>query len=121
MDVYLTKQTQKWAKGNGVTNTALKNAATEVAAGQNDGAHGAGVYKKRIAAKKGKGKSGGSRTLLAWNHGDRVVYMFGYDKSEMDVVPKKALKAFKDAAKVWKAKTDEEMKKAVDGGQVKKI
>jgi hypothetical protein len=121
VDVYLTKQAQKWAKSNGVTNTALKDAAAEVAAGQNDGDQGAGVYKKRIAAKRGKGKSGGSRTLLAWNHGDRVVYMFGYDKSEMGVVPKKALKAFKDAAKVWKAQTDEEMKKAVEAGHVKKI
>jgi hypothetical protein len=121
MDVYLTKQAQKWAKGNVVTNTALKDAAAEVAAGHNDGDHGAGVYKKRIAAKKGKGKSGGGRTLLAWNHGERVVYMFGYDKSELDVVPKKALKAIKAAAKVWKAKTDEEMKKAVEDGHVKEI
>ena len=121
MNVYLTRPVQKWAKGNGVTNKVLKDAAIEVADGQYDASHGAGVYKKRIASKDGKGKSGGGRTLLVWNNGDRIVYVFGFDKSEMDNVPAKALKAFKAQAREWKSLTDNEMKQAVECGAIKKI
>ena len=121
MDVYLAKSVQKWAKANAVTYKALKDAAAEVANGQYDASHGAGVYKKRIASKEGQGKRGGGRTLLAWNNGERCVYMYGFDKSETDNVSKQALKALKAASKVWKAKTEEEMKKAVKDGHVKKI
>ena len=46
----------------------------------------------------GQSKRGGGRTLLAWNNGDRFVYMFGFDKSETDNVSKQALKALIELA-----------------------
>ena len=42
---------------------------------------GAGVIKKRVPL-PGRGKSGGARTLVATNKGDRWFFVFGFGKNE---------------------------------------
>ena len=42
---------------------------------------GGGIVKKRIAL-PGRGKSGGSRVLLATNKGDRWFFIFGFEKNQ---------------------------------------
>lgn len=121
MDVYLEKQVQKWADKSGVTDEALMEAAIEISNGIAEVDHGAGVFKKRIASEEGQGKSGGSRVLVAWNHGDRVVYMFGFRKAHKDSVSEDALKEFKKLSKNWKAATDKQMKEAVKNGQLRQL
>ena len=42
---------------------------------------GGGLMKKRVPL-PGRGKSGGARTLVATNRGDRWFFVFGFEKNE---------------------------------------
>ena len=47
----------------------------------NDAERGGGIIKQRVA-RPGQGKSGGFRTVIAYRHGVRAIYLFGFAKSE---------------------------------------
>jgi hypothetical protein len=48
-----------------------------------DAALGGGVFKKRVAL-EGRGKSGGARTIVITNRGDRWFFVYGFEKNERD-------------------------------------
>jgi hypothetical protein len=58
---------------------------------------GGGVVKKRVAL-PGRGKSGGSRTLVATNKADRWFFLFGFEKSERANISDQELHALQSAA-----------------------
>ena len=68
-----------------------------MAAGLHDADLGGGLLKKRIA-KPGQGKSGGFRTLVATNKGDRWVFVFGFSKNERSNIDKDEEQALKTLA-----------------------
>lgn len=53
---------------------------------------GGGVVKKRVAS-PGRGKSGGSRVLVATNKGDRWFFVFGFEKNQQGNISAKEVKA----------------------------
>lgn len=60
---------------------------------------GGGLLKKRIA-RPGQGKSGGFRTIVATNRGDRWFFVYGFAKNEranIDDVEEAALKKLAEA------------------------
>jgi len=59
---------------------------------------GGGVFKKRIAL-PGRGKSGGTRTLLATNRNDRWIFMYGFEKDERTNISDKERDALRMMAK----------------------
>ena len=63
-------------------------------AGLIDADLGGGLYKKRVA-RTGQGKSGGFRTLVATNRGDRWIFVFGFAKNERDNINKKEQESLK--------------------------
>lgn len=103
------------ADDTGLDDEDLNHAAKEVAEGIVEANLGGGVYKKRIAL-PGKGKSGGSRTLLAFKKGEHTFYLYGFNKSERSNISKKELRALKSAASVWFLMPTRELRKAVKIG-----
>ncbi len=65
----------------GLSDAALCKAVEEMRQGLIDADLGAGVIKKRVPL-PGRGKSGGARTLVATNKGDRWFFVFGFGKNE---------------------------------------
>lgn len=65
----------------GLSDAALCKAVVEMRQGLIDADLGAGVIKKRVPL-PGRGKSGGARTLVATNKGDRWFFVFGFGKNE---------------------------------------
>jgi len=55
------------------------------------------VLKKRVA-RPGRGKSGGARTLVATNRGDRWFFVFGFEKNVRANVSAKELAALQSLA-----------------------
>lgn len=53
---------------------------------------GGGVVKKRVPL-PGRGKSGGARTLLATNKGDRWFFVFGFEKNDRANISVQELRA----------------------------
>lgn len=68
--VFKVRDFDRWMRKTSLSDEALCVAVAEMAAGLVDADLGGGVLKKRIAV-PGKGKSGGFRTLVATNKGDR--------------------------------------------------
>ncbi|HEV6964763.1 MULTISPECIES: type II toxin-antitoxin system RelE/ParE family toxin [Roseateles] len=78
--VFKTKSFDRWAK-KVLTDALLCAAAREIEQGVYEADLGQGVCKKRIAV-SGKGKSGGTRTLVAKQHAAAIIFLVGREKNE---------------------------------------
>ena len=97
MSIYKNKWFHRWAKTEGLPEKALCAAAQEMVAGLFEADLGGGLLKKRIA-RAGQGKSGGFRTLVATNRGDRWVFVFGFPKNARSNIDKDEREALKKLA-----------------------
>ena len=118
--VLKTKSFQRWAVKSGLTDHALHCAVTEMINGLIDAELGGGLVKKRIAV-PGKGKRGGARTLLATNHADRWVFLFGFEKNERTNVTDKELAALKLLAGDLLALNDEQVAETISQGYLVEV
>lgn len=113
--IYKTKVFDRWANEQGLTDQSLCQAIREMSAGLIDADLGGGLYKKRVGRtgrRTGKGKSGGFRTLVATNRGDRWIFVFGFAKNERDNINKKEKDALKKLASYYLSLSLEALLKA---------
>ena len=115
MRIYKTRQFDKWAGKEGLTDAALTAAVGEMENGLIDADLGGHVVKKRVAL-PGRGKSGGARTLLAWRIGDRAFFVYGFAKNERDNIDDKELKALKQLAAIQLALNATQLEHALTAG-----
>jgi hypothetical protein len=78
--VFKTKSFTRWARGL-LSDAALCEAALEIEQGIYEADLGHGVCKKRIAL-PGEGKRSGTRTLVAKQHGEAIIFLVGREKSD---------------------------------------
>ena len=97
MAIYKTRWFDRWARKQGSTKPSLCVAVREMAAGLYEADLGGGLLKKRIA-RPGQGKSGGFRTLVATNKGNRWVFVYGFPKNERSNIDKDEEEALKKIA-----------------------
>lgn len=97
MKIYKTRWFERWSRKQDIEDLTLCNAVSEIAAGLFEADLGGGLIKKRIA-RPGKGKSGGFRTLLATNQGDRWIFVYGFAKNERSNIDRDEEKQFKELA-----------------------
>ena len=119
MRIFKTKVFNKWAKGL-LTDESLLEAAYEIAVGNFDASLGQKVYKKRIAV-AGKGKSGGARTIVAYQEGNNLFFVDGFTKGEKANVTPVEKVALQNAAKVYLALSTTDLNKAVKANKLIEI
>ena len=117
MATYETRSFSRWAKKEGLNATALCAAVSEMASGLFEADLGSGLLKKRIA-RAGQGKSGGYRTLVATNRGDRWVFVFGFPKNERSNIDKDEREALKKLAEQLLALAPKALKTAMEAGEL---
>lgn len=81
MQIPAVRAFQRFATKAGLNAKALHAAADEIARGLWHADLGGGLIKKRVA-RPGQGRRGGFRVIVAWRHGDRLVFLFGFAKNE---------------------------------------
>lgn len=81
MRIFKTRTFSRWARKEKVWDSLLCTAVNEMETGLIDANLGGGVYKKRVALGS-RGKSGGARTVLAYQSGANAYFVFGFAKSE---------------------------------------
>lgn len=106
MRIFKHKRFGQWAKHEGILDSTLKKAAHEILNGLFDAYLGGGLYKKRVA-RAGQGKRGAYRTLVAFNGGDRSIFVFGFAKNERSNIGIVEKQIFKRLAKDYLNATDE--------------
>ena len=92
MRIFKTKWFQKWAKKEKVSESALRKVIEEMERGLVDADLGGHVYKKRVAI-QGRGKSGGVRTLIAYQVEDKAFFIYGFAKNKRANISTKELEA----------------------------
>lgn len=116
MVIYKTKWFARWSRKNGLSDSSICAAVSEMTNGLYDANLGGGLYKKRIA-KQGHGKSGGFRTLLASNLGNRWFFMYGFEKNQRSNIDKDEEDALKLLAEKLLALSNKEIEQATQSGE----
>jgi hypothetical protein len=117
MRVFKSRTFHQWAKSERLGDKSLKSAVDEMERGLFEANLGNGLYKKRVA-RKGQGKSSGYRTIIALKKNDRIVFMYGYAKSERDNISDKEEIAYKKLARYYLDITNSELNILIKIGEL---
>ncbi len=120
MAVYKTRWFDRWARKEGLAASGLCAAVQEMRQGLVDADLGGGLVKKRIG-RPGQGKSGGYRTLVATNKGNRWVFVYGFSKDERSNIDKDETEALKKLAAYLLSLTAQAVTKAKQAGELMEV
>ena len=115
MRIILAKTVNQWfLNEKDVSEEDLLQAADQIMEGVYDASLGRGIYKKRISSKSGKGKSGGSRLLVAYKKESDLFFMYAFNKNERDNIGTKEKEILKIRAKIYFEMAETDIAKAVN-------
>ena len=117
MRILKTKLFHRWAKKNQLTNDILVKAVHEIEQGLVEADLGGNVYKKRVAT-KGKGKSGGVRTLLAYQVQTKVFFLYAFEKKQRGNISEKETKALKTLGDYLLTLTNRQINEKIENGSL---
>lgn len=117
---FKTRHFARWMRKTELTDLALCEAVAEMAQGLLDADLGGGIVKKRVAL-PGRGKSGGARTLVATNKGNRWFFVFGFEKNDRANITDSELEALQDLAHDLLARTGPQLDLAVQERALEEI
>ena len=117
MAVYKTRWFDRWARKEELAVSSLCAAVREMTNGLFDADLGGGLFKKRIG-RPGQGKSGGFRTWVATNKGNRWVFVYGFPKSERANIDKDEAEALKKLATQLLSLTAQAVTRATEAGEL---
>ena len=120
MRAFKTKEFARWARREGLGNSALARAVVEMERGLIDARLGGTVVKKRVAL-PGRGKRGSTRTLLAFEKGDKAFFIYGFAKNERANVGDRELQALKLLARELLGYSAQMLIEAIDAGELIEI
>lgn len=120
MAVYKTRWFERWTRKEGLAMSSLCAAVQEMTAGLIHADLGGGLVKKRIG-RPGQGKSGGYRTLVATNKGNRWGFVLGFPKNARSNIDKDEAEALKKLAAHLLSLTPQALGKAVSAGELMEV
>lgn len=106
-----------WAKSEKLSDSALMDAVNEIQNGLYDANLGGGLFKKRVA-RTGQGKSGGYRTIIAYKHDNKAIFMFGFAKNERANISHKEELIYKKLAGYFLKLTENELQLLIKNGEL---
>jgi hypothetical protein len=110
----------RWARKNGISDKLLIEAITEFESGLFEASLGNHLFKKRIAL-AGKGKSGGTRTILFYQKGKKLVFCFGFEKSNQSNLADWEEKLLQQLSDMYQNTTEEELLSDIKDGDLIQI
>jgi hypothetical protein len=118
--VYKTKPFGRFARKARISDADLWETARLADLGQVDADLGGGVIKQRIA-RRGQGKSGGSRCIILFRLRARAVFVYGFEKKDLGNIRADELEAFRELAKLILGYSDAEIARRVADGALIEI
>jgi hypothetical protein len=120
MRIYKLKGFARFQRKERIADRALAKAVEDAEAGLIDADLGGGLYKQRIA-RRGQGKSGGYRTLVAFRQGDLALFLYGFAKSDRANVDDDELEAWRRIARVYLGLDAEKLEQAVAAKEITEV
>jgi hypothetical protein len=120
MHVFVNKQFRRFANENALSDALLCKAVREISTGLAHANLGGGVYKQRIA-RKGKGKSGGFRTIVFFKAHKVAFFILGFAKNVEDNLERDEVAGLKDLAERMLSYDEKTIALALKNGALKEI
>lgn len=118
--VFKTKGMTRYSRREKIPDADLMEAVDRAKRGLIDADLGGGLIKQRIA-RKGQGKSGGYRVIVAYRAQSRVVFLYGFAKSDTDNISPSQLQTFRTIGANWLAADASTIQQAIDEGELQEI
>ena len=100
MRIFKVKTFARFARRERIADRDLSVAIERTASGLVDADLGGGVIKQRVA-RRGQGRSGGYRTLIAYRGEEFAVFLFGFAKNERNNIDPGELRDLQTIAGQW--------------------
>ena len=101
-----TKYFSRWARKEGIADSSLCEAISELESGLCETNLGNHLFKKRLAL-PGKGKSSGARTILFYQKGEKLIFCFGFSKNQQENLSDVQLKVLNKLSNFFQNINDE--------------
>jgi hypothetical protein len=120
MRVFKTRVFDRWAGKVGITDSALLKAVADIERGLIDADLGSNLFKQRVAL-PGRGKSGGTRTLLATRFAGTLYFLFGFEKSDRDNITQRELGIYQSLASNLVALNNTQIETALNANELMEV
>jgi hypothetical protein len=120
LGIFKTKWFVRYARRERIGDDSLREAIERADRGLVDGDLGGDVIKQRVA-RKGQGRSGGYRVLIAYRRSNRAVFLYGFAKSERENIDDDELATLQDIAEGWLKANDAKLDRAIVDGFVQEV
>lgn len=117
MQTFKTKAFARFAKREGLGDSALAEAVQRAEEGLVDADLGGGVVKQRIA-REGRGRSGGFRTIVLFRRRELSFFVYGFAKSDRENLRPDELAAFRLLADRYLSLDEAGLRAALSAGAI---
>lgn len=120
MRIFKTKGMMRYCRRENIADLDLREVIDRVERGLIDADLGGGLIKQRLA-RKGQGRSGGYRMIMAYRVHNRVVFLYGFAKNDLDNISPGQLRTFRSIGANWLAAKAEIIQQAIGEGELQEI
>ncbi len=120
MQVFETKWFARFARNERITDASLREAIARAERGLIDADLGGGLIKQRVA-RRGQGRSGGYRMIVAYGVGSRAFFLLGFAKSGQDNIDEEEIAALKKFGKRLLAADAPTIHAMLEDGSLKEV
>ena len=120
MRIFKNAWFSRFARREKIKDSVLIDAVARAGRGIIDADLGGGVIKQRLA-RPGQGKSGGYRSIIIFQKGERAFFVYGFAKSDRENIEADETAAFKKSAKAFFALTDKQIEAMIKEQELMEI
>jgi hypothetical protein len=120
MRILKTKWFSRFARQQQLTNANLREAVGRADRGLADVDLGGGLIKQRVA-RKGQGRSGGYRMIVAYREQDRAVFLYAFAKNERENIDHDELVELRELGLNWLNASRQKIAEAIEDGALQEV
>jgi hypothetical protein len=120
ISVFKTKWFARFARKERIADESLNEAINRAERGIIDADLGGGLIKQRVA-RRGQGRSGGYRMLVAYRAEGRAVFLYGFAKNERENIGPDDLVSLRDICASWLAADADGIKRAIEADELQEV
>lgn len=120
MRVFKRKSFARFQRRQHIDDGALEKAVRDIDKGLIDADLGGGLVKQRLA-RKGRGKSGGFRTIIAFRQGSRAVILYGFAKNDRDNIDADELEELRKQGQAWLDLSESKIEEAIHMQELQEV
>lgn len=120
MQIFKTKWLARFARHEQITDASLQEAIARAERGLIDADLGGGLMKQRVA-RKGQGRSGGYRMIVAYRAKGRAVFLYAFAKNERENIAPDELVELRKVSLNWLNAPPQKIARAIEDGVLEEI